>query len=165
MCRSNAINDYYDQPIDAINELLRPLPSRIVNSREVLIFEAFLSATGFVFAPLVIVLCLVGATASLVITGTYLTTGKSSGLSGNFLLSVFVAIPFVCGSLTAIGSARLNVFLFALMASLFNTGREITKYIVDVEDYSAEGVKTLAVRFGERNARVVAVLFYISAMH
>jgi 4-hydroxybenzoate polyprenyltransferase len=50
------------------------------------------------------------------------------------------------------------------MAFFSNTGREITKGIVDVKGDSAEGVKTLAVRFGERNAAVVAVAFYILAV-
>jgi geranylgeranylglycerol-phosphate geranylgeranyltransferase len=159
-----AINDYYDRAIDAINEPLRPLPSGIVNVREVLIFVAFLSAVGFVFAFLISILCLVVAAASLGITGSYLTLGKRSGLPGNFLVSVCVAIPFVYGSLTAIGSVGLNVILFAFMAFLSNTGREITKGIVDVKGDSAEGVKTLAIRFGERNAAMAAVLFYVSAI-
>ena len=56
------------------------------------------------------------------------------------------------------------MFLFAFMAFLSNTGREITKGIVDVKGDSAEGVKTLAVRFGEKSAAVAAVLFYVSAI-
>jgi len=56
------------------------------------------------------------------------------------------------------------VLLFASMAFLSNTGREITKGIVDVKGDSIEGVKTLAVRFGERNAAVAAVFFYIFAV-
>ena len=54
--------------------------------------------------------------------------------------------------------------LFAAMAFLSNTGREITKGIVDVKGDKAEDVKTLAMRYGERNAAVVAALFYVSAV-
>jgi geranylgeranylglycerol-phosphate geranylgeranyltransferase len=50
------------------------------------------------------------------------------------------------------------------MAFLSNTGREITKGIVDVKGDRAEGVKTLAVRFGEKSAAVAAVVFYIFAV-
>jgi geranylgeranylglycerol-phosphate geranylgeranyltransferase len=159
-----AINDYYDRSIDAINEPLRPIPSGIVKAREALIFAAILSVAGFVFASLVSVLCFLVAALSLAITGTYLTVGKRSGLPGNFLVSACVAIPFVYGSITAVGSLGINVFLFAFMAFLSNTGREITKGIVDVKGDSAEGVKTLAVRFGEKSAAVAAVLFYVSAI-
>ena len=104
------------------------------------------------------------AAASLAITATYITVGKRSGLPGNFLVSICVAIPFIYGSITAIGTVGLNVVLFASMAFLSNTGREITKGIVDVKGDSAEGVKTLAVRFGEKNAAVTAVVFYIFAV-
>ena len=158
------INDYYDRKIDAINEPQRPIPSGIVKPNEALAFVGVLSAVGFVFAGLVSILCFVVAAASLAITATYLTVGKRSGLPGNFLVSACVAIPFIYGSITAIGSVGLNVVLFASMAFLSNTGREITKGIVDVKGDSTEGVKTLAVRFGEKSAAVTAVAFFVFAV-
>jgi geranylgeranylglycerol-phosphate geranylgeranyltransferase len=158
------INDYYDRKIDAINEPQRPIPSGIVKPNDALVFVGALSAVGFVFAGLVSALCFVVAAASLAITATYLTVGKRSGLPGNFLVSACVAIPFIYGSITSIGTVGLNVVLFASMAFLSNTGREITKGIVDVKGDSAEGVKTLAVRFGEKNAAGTAAVFYILAV-
>jgi geranylgeranylglycerol-phosphate geranylgeranyltransferase len=163
------INDYYDRKIDAINEPARPIPSGLIKTREALVFMAALIVIGFVFAIMVSplsfgVLCFGVAAASLAITGTYLTVGKRSGLPGNFLLSICVAIPFIYGSVTVIGTVGLNVVLFASMAFLSNTGREITKGIVDVKGDSAEGVKTLAVRYGEKRAAITAAVFYISAV-
>jgi geranylgeranylglycerol-phosphate geranylgeranyltransferase len=158
------INDYYDRKIDAINEPQRPIPSGIVKPNDALVFVGALSAVGFVFAGLVSALCFVVAAASLAITATYLTVGKRSGLPGNFLVSACAAIPFIYGSITSIGTVGLNVVLFASMAFLSNTGREITKGIVDVKGDSAEGVKTLAVRFGEKNAAGTAAVFYILAV-
>jgi geranylgeranylglycerol-phosphate geranylgeranyltransferase len=158
------INDYYDRKIDAINEPQRPIPSGKVKPNEALALVAVLSATGFVFAGLVSAPCFVVAAASLAITATYITVGKRSGLPGNFLVSICAAIPFIYGSITVIGTVGLNVLLFASMAFLSNTGREITKGIVDVKGDRTEGVKTLAVRFGERNAAVTAVIFYLFAV-
>ena len=158
------INDYYDRKIDAINEPQRPIPSGTVKANEALAFVGVLAAVGFVFAVLVSFLCFAVAAASLAITVTYITVGKRSGLPGNFLVSICVAIPFIYGSITAIGTVGLSVVLFASMAFLSNTGREITKGIVDVKGDSAEGVKTLAVRFGEKKAAVVAVVFFIFAV-
>jgi geranylgeranylglycerol-phosphate geranylgeranyltransferase len=158
------INDYYDRKIDAINEPQRPIPSGTVKPNEALFFVGVLCAVGFVFAGLVSVLCVTVAAVSLVLTATYLTVGKRSGLPGNFLVSACVAIPFIYGSVTAIGTVGLNVLLFASMAFLSNTGREITKGIVDVKGDSTEGVKTLAVRFGEKNAAIVAVCFFVFAV-
>jgi geranylgeranylglycerol-phosphate geranylgeranyltransferase len=161
------INDYYDRKIDAINEPDRPIPSGTVKPKEALAFMAGLVVVGFLFSLLVVpfgLLCFVVAAASLAITATYLTVGKRSGLPGNFLVSACVAIPFIYGSVTAIGTVGLNVMLFASMAFLSNTGREITKGIVDVNGDRAEGVKTLAVRFGEKSAAVTAVVFFIFAV-
>jgi len=85
-------------------------------------------------------------------------------LPGNFLVSACVATPFIYGSITVTNQVQLNVWLFASMAFLSNTGREITKGIVDVKGDQAEGVKTLAVRYGERNAAFAAAFFYLSAV-
>ena len=158
------INDYYDRKIDAINEPQRPIPNGTVKPNEALAFVSVLSVMGFVFAGFVSVLCFVVAAAALAITATYITVGKRSGLPGNFLVSICVATPFIYGSITAIETVGLNVLLFASMAFLSNTGMEITKGIVDVKGDSAEGVKTLAVRFGEKNAAVAAIAFYIFAV-
>ena len=161
---SMTINDYYDRAIDAINEPRRPIPSGTVSEQQALAFVFVLSAMGFVFAYFTSLLCLVVAIISWVVVATYVTVGKRSGLPGNFLVSTCVAIPFIYGSLAVLDYVPLSVVLFTLMAFLSNTGREITKGIVDVKGDKAEGIKTLAVRYGEKNAAVVAVLFYVSAV-
>ncbi len=159
-----AINDYYDRSIDAVNEPTRPIPSGLVKVKEALAFVAVLTIAGLVLAYFTSVLCLLVAAAAWVITVVYVTVGKRSGLPGNFLVSTCVAIPFIYGSIAITGIVQLNVLLFALMAFLANTGREITKGIVDVKGDSAEDIKTLAVRFGEKNAALVAVVFYVFAV-
>ncbi len=163
------INDYYDRKIDAINEPNRPIPSGLIKTHEALTFMAVLIVIGFFSAILVRplsygVICFGVAGVSLAITATYITVGKRSGLPGNFLVSICVAVPFIYGSVTALGTVGLNVVLFASMAFLSNTGREITKGIVDVKGDRAEGVKTLAVRFGEKTAAITAVAFFIFAV-
>jgi geranylgeranylglycerol-phosphate geranylgeranyltransferase len=158
------INDYYDRAIDAINEPSRPIPSGSVSARQALVFVFFLSAVGFAFAYITSLLCLVVAVISWMVVVTYVTVGKRSGLPGNLLVSTCVAIPFIYGSLAVLSQVPLSVLLFTLMAFLSNTGREITKGIVDVKGDGAEGVKTLAVRYGEKNAAVAAALFYVFAV-
>ena len=158
------VNDYYDRAIDAVNEPARPIPSGLVSSREALVLAFVLTVVGFVFAFFTSVLCLGVAAVSWVIIVAYVTVGKRTGLPGNFLVSACVATPFVYGSVAVLDWVPLNVWLFAAMAFLSNTGREITKGIVDVKGDAAEGVKTLAVRYGERNAAIFAAMFYISAV-
>ena len=161
---SMTINDYYDRVIDAINEPARPIPSGTVSAREALAFVFALSVAGFVFAFFTSVLCLVVAAISWVVVVTYVTVGKRSGLLGNFLVSTCVAIPFIYGSIIVLNTVHLSVLLFTLMAFLSNTGREITKGIVDVKGDKVEGIKTLAVRYGEKSAAIVATLFFVSAV-
>jgi geranylgeranylglycerol-phosphate geranylgeranyltransferase len=158
------VNDYYDRAIDAINEPARPIPSGAIRPREALLWATLTSVIGFAFAFLTNVLCLAVAVISWILVVTYLTVGKRSGLPGNFLVSACVAIPFIYGSVAATGQVQTSVWLFAAMAFLSNTGREITKGIVDVKGDQAKGVKTLAVRYGEKAASVVASLFYFSAV-
>lgn len=161
---SMTINDYYDRVIDAINEPSRPIPSGIIRPQQALAFVFILSLVGFIFAYFTSVLCLLVALISWVVVVAYVTVGKSSGLPGNFLVSICVAIPFIYGSIAVLNSVPLSVVLFTLMAFLSNTGREITKGIVDVKGDKAEGIRTLAVRYGEKNAAVTAAVFYVSAV-
>ena len=161
---SMAINDYYDREIDAVNEPKRPIPSGMIKPREALAFAFVLTAIGFVAAYLTNPLCFVTAIIAWMIFVAYTTVGKRSGLPGNFLVSTCVAIPFVYGSIAVVSAVRLNVLIFACMAFLSNTGREITKGIVDVQGDKMQGVKTLAVRFSERTAAIVAALLYLSAV-
>jgi geranylgeranylglycerol-phosphate geranylgeranyltransferase len=161
---SMVINDYYDRAIDAINEPRRPIPSGTVSEQQALGFVFVLSLVGFGFAYLTSYLCLVVAIISWIVVVAYVTAGKRSGLPGNLLVSTCVAIPFIYGSLAVLNQVPLSVVLFTLMAFLSNTGREITKGIVDVKGDAAEGIKTLAVRYGDKSAAVAAAVFYVSAV-
>lgn len=158
------VNDYYDRAIDAVNEPTRPIPSGLVTVREALALAFVLTVVGFVFSFFTSVLCLGVAAVSWVFVVTYVTVGKRTGLPGNFLVSACVATPFIYGNIAVLGWVPLNVWLFAAMAFLSNTGREITKGIVNVKGDAAEGVKTLAARYGERNGAIVAAVFYVFAV-
>jgi geranylgeranylglycerol-phosphate geranylgeranyltransferase len=164
---SMAINDYYDRAIDAINEPKRPIPSGVIKPKEALAFASILTAIGFIAAYLTNTaypLPLLTAIIAWAIFTTYTTIGKRSGLPGNLLVSACVAIPFIYGSVALTAGVELNVLLFASMAFLSNTGREVTKGIVDVEGDKTQNVKTLAVRYGEKNAAAVAIVFFLAAV-
>ena len=161
---SMAINDYYDREIDAVNEPSRPIPSGAVKPKEALAFASLLTVTGFVAAYLTSASCLFTAAVAWLLFVTYTTAGKRSGLPGNFLVSACVAIPFVYGSVAIMNEVRLAVMIFAAIAFLSNTGREVTKGIVDVRGDKSANVKTLAVRYGERKAAVAAAVLYLSSV-
>ena len=161
---SMAINDYYDRQIDAVNERDRPIPSGLIMPEAALVFALSLAVVGFAAAYLSNVFCLFTSIVAWTVFVLYTTVGKQSGLPGNFLVSLCVTIPFIYGSVAATQRVELNVLLFASMAFLSNTGREITKGIVDVPGDRANRVKTLAVRSSEKIAAVAAVGFYAAAV-
>ena len=160
---SMTINDYYDRQIDAVNEPKRPIPSGLIKPKNALVFAAILTILGFAAAYVTNPYCLVTAIVAWMAFATYTTFGKRSGLPGNFLVSICVAIPFIYG-MAIVAEVRLNVLLFASMAFLSNTGREITKGIVDVKGDMTENVKTMAVRYGEKSAAIAAASFYLLAV-
>lgn len=161
---SMTINDYYDRTIDAINEPKRPIPSGLVEPKSALMFSFVLTIVGFVIAYLTNLWCLLAAVVAWIIFVVYTTVGKRSGLPGNLLVSACVAIPFIYGSIVLLNTLSLNVLLFASMAFLSNTGREVTKGIVDVQGDGLRNVRTLAVRFGGSYAAEVAAFFYVLAV-
>jgi len=164
---SMAINDYYDRETDAINEPNRPIPSGLIKPKEALAFSLISTIIGFAASYLtntVYPLCLVTAIIAWIVSVAYTTVGKRSGLPGNLLVGACVAVPFVYGSITIASEVKLNVLVFASMAFLSITGREVTKGIVDVQGDRRQNVKTVAVRYGEKMASVGATLFYLSAV-
>ena len=165
---SMVLNDYYDLETDSINEPKRPIPSGTIKPREALSLALVLTSAGFLAACLTSedarAPCLVTAVIAWLVAVAYTTVGKRSGLAGNFLVSTCVAIPFIYGSIAVRGVVELNVLVFVLIAFLSNTGREITKGIVDVEGDRLMNTRTMAVRYGERSAAIAAVLFYFSAI-
>jgi geranylgeranylglycerol-phosphate geranylgeranyltransferase len=159
-----AINDYYDYDIDKINEPNRPIPSGKVSLRASLITTAVLTLIGLSLAFIISLYCFIFATVAWIFMVTYTTVGKRAGFPGNLLVSACVAAPFLFGSLVATNIVTINILLFASMAFLANTGREIAKGIVDIEGDSRHRIKTLAVVFGRRKAALTAATFFISAV-
>jgi len=160
---SMALNDYFDRFIDAVNQPDRPIPSGLVKPSEALAYAGFLILLGLASALLTGWACLLVALAAMLLSLGYVAGGKRLGLPGNLMVSGCVAIPFIYGAF-AVHTLNPNNLIFASMALLANTGREITKGIVDVPGDRLYGVRTLAVSRGERLAAWVASAFYLSAV-
>lgn len=160
---SMAINDYFDRFIDAINEPNRPIPSGAVKTWEALAYAAALTIIGFSAAYMTNLSSLLAAMVAWALFSTYTARGKRMGFLGNLMVSSCIATPFIYGSLVIDGFNPSNL-LFASMAFLSNTGREVTKGIVDVSGDRTHGIKTVAVLKGERTATYMASALYLSAV-
>lgn len=161
---SMVINDYYDRNIDAINEPNRPIPKGTISPRQALFYAFFLTTVGFIAAFFTNISSLFISILSWTISATYATKGKQTGLLGNFLVSICVAVPFIYGSFVVGKELEMTIILLAIMAFLSNTGREVTKGIVDIEGDRSQNIRTIAVAYGEKTAAVVASVFFILAM-
>jgi len=155
------INDYYDREIDAVNEPSRPIPSGEVKPSEAIAYSLLLSAAGLAAAYLTSIPSLAIAVFSWLAMMVYSAWGKRTGFPGNLIVSTCISLPFIYGGVIA-GDASTSL-LFSVLAFLSNTGREVTKGIVDTEGDGARGVKTIAVAYGVEKAAYIASAFYIVA--
>lgn len=160
---SMVLNDYFDREVDAINNPLKPIPSGKVSPKNALYFAVFLAFLGILSAYLINVLCLTIALISGIVSTAYNGYFKKTGFLGNLLVSLCVAIPFIFGA-AMLNDIPLHVLIFFTMVFLANTGREITKGIVDVVGDKSKGIMTVAVKYGEFFASKLAVVFYILAI-
>jgi len=157
-----AINDYYDREIDAVNEPQRAIPSGRISPSAAVTFTGLLSAIGLISSCMISTEALLIAVFAWVVMMVYSMWGKKTGFPGNLMVSVSVALPFMYGGIMT-GSLAASLS-FSGIAFLANTGREIIKGIVDVDGDKLEGVRTIAVTSGEKNAATVASVFFFSAV-
>jgi len=87
--------------------------------------------------------------------------GEETGFLGNLMVSTCIALPFIYGGVIA-GNVSTPL-LFSALAFLSNTGREVTKGIVDTEGDRVRNVETIAVAYGVDKAAYLASAFYIVA--
>jgi len=159
---SMAINDYYDREIDAINEPKRPIPSGRISPEGAVIFTAILSVFGLASSWQITVSAFIVALFAWAVMMSYSMWGKKTGFLGNLMVSSCIGLPFVYGGLL---SGKIWASLsFSLLAFLSNTGREITKGIVDIQGDKAAGIRTIAVTRGATRAADIATLFFIAAV-
>jgi geranylgeranylglycerol-phosphate geranylgeranyltransferase len=159
---SMAINDYYDREIDFINEPKRPIPSGRISPQSAIIFTAILSVIGLYSSWGISLSAFVVAVFAWIVMMLYSMWGKRTGFLGNLMVSSCIALPFIYGGI--LSGQIWSSISFSLLAFLLNTGREITKGIVDIEGDRAEGVKTIAVSGGASRAADVATIFFLAAV-
>lgn len=161
---SMVLNDYYDREVDAVNEPGRPIPRGVIRPGEALGFTVVLAGVGLAAAAFANLSSLVVAGFSLGLSSYYSMEGKKSGLLGNFMVSGCVAVPFLYGAFVVGAVPGGLLIVFALLAFLSNTGREVIKGIADVEGDRVRGVRTLALTAGPERAAYLAAALYGAAV-
>lgn len=157
----NAINDYFDAPIDAVNKPKRPIPSGRISKREALIAYAVLSASSITLSLLLGILEFSIVTSFSLAWYIYARYLKRTGVPGNVLVSLGVAFTLIFGSIAA-GNLTGKIVLFSSIAFTSNLAREFVKTVEDLPGDKAYGVRTIAVRIGaERTGIVTSVVLLV----
>jgi geranylgeranylglycerol-phosphate geranylgeranyltransferase len=153
-----AINDVFDIEIDKINAPHRPLPSGLMTESQAKRLSILLFLIG-VITPLLNIYenFLINLQASLiafiggVLLYLYAIYFKRSGFTGNVMIGVLTAIPFIYGGFL---TRSFETMLFpALFSFLIIVGREVIKDIEDVHGDQLKDVQSIALKYSVKTAR------------
>ncbi len=158
----NAVNDYFDRDIDAINRPHRPIPSGRLSARTAVILAGCLFGAGVVLATLISPPCFALALLNSVVLFTYSAELKRRGLAGNLTIGYLVGSTFLFGGL-AVGEISV-VGILAIMAALSTVGRELIKGIEDMRGDKKLGFRTFPLCYGAGKAAALAIGFIGAAV-
>jgi geranylgeranylglycerol-phosphate geranylgeranyltransferase len=155
-------NDYFDLNVDKINRPSRPLPSGRITINELKLLMGIFSDAGLAAAALLGAVQLILAAVLWVVGVLYNWKLKETGIPGNTMVSLSVAMTFIFGG-AAVGCVFGGlVWTFGAMAFMFDLGEEIAGGAMDLEGDKQRHAKTLASIKGRKTAlRVAACLFTV----
>lgn len=153
----NAVNDYADRELDAVNNPDRPIPAGQISPRAALLTGQILFAGGVASAIFLWrIPCLAIAIINSGLLAYYASTLKRRGLIGNLTISYLVGSTFLFGSL-AVGEFE-TVGILAAMAGLSTAGRELIKDIEDIRGDRESGSESFPLKYGRGKAAVLAIV-------
>jgi geranylgeranylglycerol-phosphate geranylgeranyltransferase len=171
----NAVNDYCDREIDAINRPERPIPSGRLSPRRALEIARYLFIIGAILAIPLGATCILLAVLNSAVLVLYASWLKRRGLVGNLTVGYLVGSTFLFGGLAAgelkgmsatslIAGELRTVSILAAMAALSTVGRELIKDIEDMKGDREIGLRTLPIDRGTKLAAVLAIAFISAAL-
>ncbi|GFO97526.1 prenyltransferase [groundwater metagenome] len=152
----NAINDYFDAGIDAVNRPDRPIPSGRLRKESAYKFSIVLFAGGILAAYFIGSIPFFIALFNSLLLYVYAYSLKRKVFVGNLSVSYLSGSTFLFGG-AAYGmkgiEATYVLFFLSMLATL---AREIVKAIEDMEGDRIDGAVTLPIRIGERPSAYIA---------
>ena len=160
---SNALNDWFDYPIDRINRPHRPLASGALPRRAGLIIAVFLFAMGTLAAlPLPQEARRIALWIALPLLVLYTPVFKPRPLAGNFVVAGILGLAFLFAG-SVFGRLDLMWPPFGLALG-FTVLRELIKDIEDVAGDQAGNVATFPVKYGVAAAVRLALALTLALM-
>mgnify|MGYP006282499029 FL=1 len=153
----NAVNDYFDRDIDAVNRPGRPIPSGRVSTRAAAAFAAalFLVATAAAVSLPIVALSI--AVVNLLALLAYTQLFKGLPAVGNVVVAYLTGSTFVVGA-AAVGPIAPPTWTLFGLAATATFAREVVKDVEDVAGDREEGLRTLPIVVGERPALALAAV-------
>ncbi len=152
----NAINDYFDAGIDAVNRPDRPIPSGRLRKGYAYTFSIILFACGIFTAYFIGTVPFLIALINSLLLYFYAYSFKRKVFVGNLSVSYLTGSTFLFGG-AAYGlkgiEATSVLFFLSMLATL---AREIVKAIEDMKGDRKDGAVTLPIRIGERPSAYIA---------
>lgn len=160
----NAINDYFDWHIDAVNRPGRPIPSGRVPAVAILVWSIVLFALGIILAGQVSQICLTIALLNSILLLFYARNLKVTPLIGNISVSYLTASTFLFGGAAYGLSGLLDNMVPFMLSCLVTMSREIVKDIEDIDGDRQGGAKTLPILAGVRFSAALASAFTLAGI-
>ena len=146
----NAINDYFDREIDAVNQPDRPIPRGAITARGALGVAVACFGVATV-AALTLPLVAIGiAVVNLLALVAYTELFKGRPLVGNILVAYLTGSAFLFGG-AALGEP-LGADVLFLLAAVATLTREIVKDVEDIAGDRQEGLRTFPIVVGRTPA-------------
>jgi chlorophyll synthase len=157
---SQAVNDWYDREVDAINEPNRPIPSGRIPGRWGFVIACFWTAVSLAWAAALGPMVAAAAALGLVLAWAYSAPPfrlKQDGWLGNAACGLcYESLPWFTGAAVLLGTAP--DWRIALVALLYGVGAHGIMTLNDfksVEGDARMGVRSLPVQLGvDRAARL-----------
>jgi geranylgeranylglycerol-phosphate geranylgeranyltransferase len=154
----NAINDYFDVESDKINKPRRPIPSGKISKHSALTFSVLLFIIGTSLSLIVNwVAFLIALFVSLTLI-FYAGKLRKLPLLSNLVVGLLTSLTFIYGGV-AVGKIS-GAIMPAIFAFLFTSMREIVKDIQDIDGDRATGMSSLAIKYGNKKAVYIALIFF-----
>ena len=152
----NAINDYFDREIDAVNQPDRPIPRGAISAKGALGVSAGLFGVATLAALTLPPAAIAIAVFNLLALVAYTELFKGLPGIGNLLVGYLTGSAFLFGG-AAVGEPFGAGALFVL-AAVATLTREIVKDVEDVRGDRRAGLRTLPIVVGERRSLWIGVL-------
>jgi geranylgeranylglycerol-phosphate geranylgeranyltransferase len=153
-------NDYFDLEVDRINAPQRPLPAGLLTPFEALAFGCLAAVIALVVALVIHPIAFLACLVAWLLGFLYNWKLKAAGLWGNLIVSANVATTFIIGGVSVRQTATPMVWIFALIAFMFDLAEEIAGDAMDMAGDQKRSSKSLAILYGKQTAlRISALLF------